>query len=162
MAILAVYLIPVVLLVAQARCRSGLAEPVIQQLSERGNYVGGWALSSSQCPAGTTSCGSNLGCCPTSQVCNGPNIAYCCPTSKSQHPFRCRGMRSLDAATDCIETIRNIPVCANPDWTMWSLGANGYFCCESGLVGVLPVSGFAGLCEDADVDIPATQLATSV
>jgi hypothetical protein len=162
MAILAIYLIPVVLLVNQARCWSGLVEPVIQQLSERGNYAGGWALSSTPCPAGTTSCSDSYpGCCPTDQVCSGDN--YCCPTSKSQYPFRYRGTRSRGAATNCEVTIKNVPVCANPDWTMWvGTDSDGYFCCEPGLVGELLINGFGGLCEAPSVDIPASRLATSV
>ena len=48
---------------------------------------------------------------------------------------------------------------------MYELGIqeqNNYFCCEQDQVGVLPDTGYAGICQGKDQALPASKSATSV
>lgn len=52
-------------------------------------------------------------------------------------------------------------MCANSTWNMYLLGSkNNFFCCEPGQFGVLPLAGYAGVCEPSDVVVTSTLLAS--
>ncbi|KUJ07607.1 uncharacterized protein LY89DRAFT_789672 [Mollisia scopiformis] len=129
-----------------------LAQPVPQpDISKRVTYNGGWALglSGSSCPsdapvACSTQSGSvNPMCCPSGQTCSGDIRPYCCPTS-----------------VDCSNVVENVPVCANSTWNMYTQGGGNYFCCEPDQFGVLPLHGYAGICEPLDQTVASSLIAT--
>ena len=45
---------------------------------------------------------------------------------------------------------------------MYALGDNYYFCCEQGQVGVMPQSGYAGICQAGGQAVPSSLLASTV
>ncbi len=55
----------------------------------------------------------------------------------------------MEIDSDCINVVSNLPVCANATWDMYILRESGqtYFCCEDDQFGVLPLKGYAGICE---------------
>ena len=65
-------------------------------------------------------------------------------------------------AQNCIGQLQNLPVCANSSWNMFNLGGNNYFCCELGQVGVIPLTGYAGICQAGSQGVAASLLATRV
>jgi hypothetical protein len=65
-------------------------------------------------------------------------------------------------AQNCIGQLQNLPVCANSSWNMFDLGGNTYFCCEQGQVGVIPQTGYAGICQAGSQGVPSSLLATMV
>ncbi|KAF8857806.1 hypothetical protein BDZ45DRAFT_422310 [Acephala macrosclerotiorum] len=119
---------------------------------KRASYNGGWALGlpGSTCPSDApvacdTGSGSiNPTCCPSGQTCSGNIHPYCCPSS-----------------VDCVNVVQNVPVCANSTWDMYALPSSGeYFCCEPGQYGVLPLHGYAGICEPTDQAVASSLIAT--
>jgi hypothetical protein len=42
------------------------------------------------------------------------------------------------------------------------LGQGSYFCCEQGQVGVMPITGYAGICQAQGKAVPSFLLATLV
>ena len=54
----------------------------------------------------------------------------------------------------------NRPACANSTWTLYKMPSGGFFCCPTGYVGFLPVSGYTGLCEDNIDGLPPSRIAT--
>ncbi|KAG4437938.1 hypothetical protein IFR05_006562 [Cadophora sp. M221] len=130
-----------------------LAPLARQSLQNRATYQGGWALGvpGADCPAiapvacSTLSGNVNPTCCPEGQLCDGSIYPYCCPTG-----------------SDCFSTVQNLPVCANQTWNMYSLsGGDQYFCCEPGQFGVLPTSGYAGICVPNDQVVASSLIATA-
>lgn len=45
---------------------------------------------------------------------------------------------------------------------MFALGDNNYFCCEQGQVGVIPQTGYAGICQAGGQAVASSLLATMV
>ncbi|KAH8760134.1 hypothetical protein F5882DRAFT_32141 [Hyaloscypha sp. PMI_1271] len=136
------------LAVAQAL---SLAPPVLQ---ERASYNGGWALAipGSSCPADapvacpTAGGNVNPACCPNGQTCFGLKNQHCCPTN-----------------SECENVVTNFPACANSTWNMYALSFSSrtFFCCEPGQYGVLPISGYTGICEPVDQPVASSLVATS-
>jgi len=121
---------------------------------ERAAYEGGWALAlpGASCPSDapvacdTNDATVNPTCCPSGQTCFGLLDPHCCPTN-----------------ADCQNVVENLPVCANSTWNMYELDldARSFFCCEPGQYGVLPVSGYAGICEPNDLVVASSLIATA-
>jgi hypothetical protein len=69
-------------------------------------------------------------------------------------------------AENCVGQLQNLPVCANSSWNMYevggALGQGSYFCCEQGQVGVMPITGYAGICQAQGKAVPSSLLATLV
>ncbi|CZR67573.1 uncharacterized protein PAC_17472 [Phialocephala subalpina] len=150
LSVLPLLFLPSLFSTAQALQRA----PRVQQLdvSRRATYNGGWALGlpGSTCPSDApvacdTGSGSiNPTCCPSGQTCSGSIRPYCCPSS-----------------ADCVNVVQNVPVCANSSWDMYALTSSGsYFCCEPGQYGVLPLHGYAGICEPMDQAVASSLIAT--
>ncbi|KAH0562898.1 hypothetical protein GP486_002511 [Trichoglossum hirsutum] len=121
-----------------------LAEMVEPGLSPRAAFYGGFALSATTCPAGTTSCGDSTqhSCCSNDQNCfTYAYEAFCCPDK-----------------SNCRSQVEALPVCADPSWTLFKSSLD-YFCCQSGQVGVT-ASG-AGVCAGSDVSVPQSKLAST-
>ncbi|PMD16577.1 hypothetical protein NA56DRAFT_753141 [Hyaloscypha hepaticicola] len=137
---------------------SKLARRVDQSVVERSTYVGGWPLAAVPCPSDApVQCSTGISdqinqqCCPSGNTCIGWEalvVPVCCPTSQS-----------------CVGQLQNVPVCANSSWNMYELGGlqtNNYFCCEQDQVGVLPETGYAGICQGKDQALPTSRSATFV
>jgi len=150
-----------------------LAQRAEQDSVERATYEGGWPLGASQCPSDAPiSCNTrdgtiNQNCCPSGNTCFTGNLyPYCCPTSMPATPTWPHSLHCADVVlgTDCYSQVSNLPVCANPDWNMFSLveDENNFFCCENGQIGVSPQEGYAGICEASDQTVPVSLLATMV
>jgi len=147
--LLSVFLLSTLLVSSQAYSGS-LAAP--RDFQKRSTYNGGWPLGlpGPTCPAeAPVACQDpakaiNPTCCPTGQTCFGFSSPYCCPTD-----------------TDCGNVVNNVPVCANSTWNMYEMlfPSTTYICCEPGTVGVIPISGSAGMCEPPDADTPSSRLA---
>ncbi|KAE9365412.1 hypothetical protein N431DRAFT_488588 [Stipitochalara longipes BDJ] len=139
--------------VASART---LAQPVIQHIAARSQYLGGWPLALSTSPGVTCPASASVACptteinptcCPTGNTCNWASSQftnYCCPT-----------------ADDCLEAVLNFPRCASDNQTMFKNGDGGFYCCNPGEIAMNPSTGKeGGLCEPADQTVPKSELAT--
>jgi hypothetical protein len=169
------------LFITTVTCRStyNLAPRVEQSLVDRATYLGGWPLAAVPCPAdASVICSTgiesqiNQQCCPSGNTCfSWPSITpVCCPTCKcplGNFPRSANVLVSMlkfwyVLAQNCIGQLQNLPVCANSSWNMFDLGENSYFCCEQGQVGVIPQTGYAGICQAGSQGVPSSLLATMV
>jgi hypothetical protein len=125
----------------------------MKYLSVRQDYRGGWPLGymGAECQEDTpVECTirfgfTNLNCCPSGQTCQDNVLQlYCCPSD-----------------ADCGSAVNNRPACADPSWQLYSLGG-GYFCCQEGYIGVLPIDGSSGLCESNIDGLPKSRIASLV
>jgi hypothetical protein len=135
-------------------------------------------------PCQDTAKAVNPTCCPTGQTCFGFLSPYCCPTgtlsfyflfsnsrpeiipinsnsfSKITEKIADENLFNERIDTDCSNVVTNVPVCANSTWNMYQMASTIYICCEPGTVGVIPIAGYAGMCEPLDADTPTSRLAT--
>ena len=169
--------------VALVSCRGTyrLARRVEQSLVDRSTSLGGWPLAAVPCPADApVVCSTgiesqiNQQCCPSGTTCFSWPSTYpvCCPSSckcvlanfqRSIEFIITNTEKSSHAlAQDCNGQFENVAVCANSSWNMFELGQNNYFCCEQGQVGVIPQTGYAGICQAGGQGVPSSLLATMV
>ena len=65
---------------------------------------------------------------------------------------------------DCMTEVENFPICAGADEVMYHVTqpSDKKFCCKKGQIGVIPLSGYTGICRDASSPPAASLLATVV
>lgn len=87
---------------------------------------------------------------------------YVFRSPRSNQGIEARNMLTRNAiiAADCVNVVRNLPVCANSTWDMYALKNGDGFCCEPDQYDVLPLNGYAGICEPLDVAVAASLVAT--
>lgn len=172
------------LTVASSKRTYQLARRVEQSIIDRSTYLGGWPLAAVPCPPeASVVCSTGISsqinqqCCPTGNTCfSWPATIppVCCPSctfliiiAPSPAPdLKNTKWFVLALVENCVGQLQNLPVCANSSWNMYEvgglLGQGSYFCCEQGQIGVMPVTGYAGICQAQGQAVPSSLLATLV
>lgn len=70
---------------------------------------------------------------------------------------------NLHIEDNCFSDLSSIPVCADPNWTLYQGAYKGkFFCCPSDEIGLLPDNSQAGQCAKKSQIVPSSRSASKV